>query len=244
MKFKLILILMLVINPFIKGIYAQQNAIIIGNEFTKSAPNYDSTNLFLLKDKDLVSILEISENKDLSGTEPNLCDSFPWVQISTSENQVGWVLGKYVFKILANYYGVEPVKNMTVTIDSIDYHLAALRNFSIGPDDSNGLTGCSGFHPLLFYNDDYSHVELIKYGSPCENSIYLEYCNIVSDANRGETIQDIEAGDDDSIILKIFYSLQEGGGAYDLRVTLKNNELVGEVENLKQINPRENSQEP
>jgi hypothetical protein len=229
----------LFLNFYHIGMYGQgQDGIIIGDVYAKSAPSFDSLDLFSVTDKDLVSIYQVSENKNaLNGF--SVCDSFPWIEISNRDNKTGWVFGKYVFKILTNYRGIESVKNMTISVDSIDYHLTILRDFSIGPDDSNGLTGCPGFFPLLLYNADYSHLELIRYEKQCDNSAFFPYCNIVSDEGKDETIVDIETDSLqlNSIILKISYSLQDGGGKYDLRISKTPYEFVGEVENLQPYDP-------
>jgi hypothetical protein len=214
--------------------YGQEHGIIIGDVYAKSAPSFDSLDLFSLTDKDMVSIYQVSENKDALHRF-SVCDSFSWVKITTRDEKSGWVFGKYVFKIFNNYRGIEHVRHMTISVDSMDYNLTTLQNFSVGPSDSYGLTGCSGFYTLLLYTNDYNHLELIKYEKSCENSAFFPYCNIVSDDGKDESIVDIETDSLqlNSIILKISYHLQEGGGKYDLRISKTPYEFVGKVENLQ-----------
>ena len=70
-----------------------------------------------------------------------LCESCPMVQVKTESGAIGWIHGKFVYRILNKFQATEALE--TVGFASGSFRLKACRNFGLGADDpENGLTGC------------------------------------------------------------------------------------------------------
>lgn len=82
-------------------------------------------------------------------SQDSTCDSSPMVQVKTESGAIGWMHGKYVFRVLDNYMATDTLG--AVLLNGTEFRLKACRNYTIGAwsDSLGGLTSCWEFYPML-----------------------------------------------------------------------------------------------
>ncbi len=194
--------------------FAVAKGILIGNSINVYETNTQIIDDLSQADGQVVEIIGKTEKAFslLDKSQNEICDQYPFVKIKLN-NKAVWVFGAYVYKI-----SEEALPN----IASADYELVLCHNFGVGASNSEGLTGCDDFSPLLLKKigtDSYKLLEM-NMGHDIEENFHdnFPYYNLISDEGTGESISHCESTPK-GLEVHIEVSHQASGAEYDLSIS-------------------------
>lgn len=194
--------------------FAGAKGILIGNSINVYETNTQIIEDLRQADGQVVEILGKTEKTFslLNKSQNEICDQYPFVQIKLN-NKAVWIWGAYVFKI-----SEEALPN----IASADYELVLCHNFGVGASNSDGLTGCDDFSPLLLKKTETEAYKLLEMnmGHDIEENFHdnFPYYNLISDEGTGESISHCESTPK-GLEVHIEVSHQASGAEYDLSIS-------------------------
>ncbi|TRX38022.1 hypothetical protein FNW52_03730 [Flavobacterium sp. ZT3R18] len=102
------------------------------------------------------------------------------------------------------------------------FSIFPITNFEMGASDDNGLTGCDDFSYLILLDKKNEKYSTITAPKNQENNSTIKFANLVHDDGSFEKIYNVKVIND-SLILGIKVSYQEGYGSYNLKSSFKDN---------------------
>lgn len=162
--------------------------------------------------------------------DADICSRYFWYQVKLPDQQLAWVYGADVkLPYGENANGLPTVHRSSFQFNNNDYSAYLVTDAGIGPSDENGLTGCSGYLTLYFYNDSTKTIHFIKaFDSQLINnpdlltSCYPNYLGFTtSEAGRATPVSIHVKDSIIQLIVKISY--QMGGGQATLNIIYKEN---------------------
>lgn len=194
--------------------FTAAKGMLIGNSINVYETNTQIIDDLSQADGQVVEILGKTEKSFslLNKGQNEICDQYPFVKIKLN-SKVVWIFGAYVYKIS---------EQALPNIASADYELVLCHNFGVGASNSEGLTGCDDFSPLLLKKigaDSYKLLEM-SMGHDIEENFHdnFPYYNLISDEGTGESISHCESTPK-GLDVHIEVSHQASGAEYDLSIT-------------------------
>ncbi|HSD09121.1 hypothetical protein [Flavobacterium sp.] len=102
------------------------------------------------------------------------------------------------------------------------FSIFPITNFEMGASDDNGSTGCDDFSYLILLDKKNEKYSTITAPKNQENNSTTKFANLVHDDGSAEEIYNVKVIND-SLILGIKVSHQEGYGSYNLKSSFKDN---------------------
>jgi hypothetical protein len=102
------------------------------------------------------------------------------------------------------------------------FSIFSITNFEMGASDENGLTGCDDFSYLIILDKKNKKYSTMIAPENTENDSTIKFANLTHDDGSGEKIYTVKVIND-SLILGIKVSYQEGYGSYNLKSSFKDN---------------------
>ncbi|MGB4775946.1 MAG: hypothetical protein WBP45_12280 [Daejeonella sp.] len=196
---------------------------------------------------EVVSILEVTKEKFPlgagigefdQGINKDFCKQFPFIKVKTNIGQIGWVSGEFVFKLIENHKEYSSILLKTkfiFTFNKNTYRILLGQNYGVGASENGELTVCDEFYPLVLYNPIKNKYHLIK---NIKNPNSKErYSNLILDQFVAEEIINVIKSDN-KVVFKIKCRYQEGTGAYDTKISFKNNSFYADSYNYKRYYPK------
>ena len=190
-------------------------------------PNLKSKSLGYLKAGETVSMIDSTTERFPIGTDDLFCKEFPFIKIKSNDGIVGWVSGQFIVRIFDKFdsKSKELMKiSSEFKLNNKLYEIHIGKNFGIGSVDTEGITGCEDFYPLILfdvYDNKYYLVEnLVNPNSK------MKFCLLLDDEGTGERIVKIKTNSD-TTIFKIEGNYQEGTFKYETKIFLGDGKFLG-----------------
>ena len=194
--------------------YAKDGVLLQG-ELTLFDENLNKVGNLEIKEISKVQILEKSINFYTIENSNDYCLKSNFIKINyKSKNYI--VFGREIYEINEKEkFDFQNEKNENFTI-------LPITNFEMGASDDDGLTGCDDFSYLIIYNKANNKYSTISAPNNQENHSNEKFANLLHDDGSEEKIYQVKVVND-SLILKIKVSYQEGYGSFNLNTSFKDN---------------------
>ncbi len=114
----------------------------------------------------------------INNNDNDVCNEFghPWVEVETIDGQIGWVFGKFVYKVEnIEYDKINEFQGKTFEFDQEKYRFGYAIDFSHPAMDDDGLSGCDDLGMLFFYKEGERQIRpIIVENSQQETTLSLE----------------------------------------------------------------------
>lgn len=212
----------------------QKGVVIFDRVPIMRTPSFSSDTLLLLNAFSTLTILERGVKTEVfDAPENDICSYHPWVRVRHKE-KTGSIYGRWIFSILNDESRTEPINKTVIPLDGKKYRFCLLQNFSVGPADSNGLTGCDDIYILCLHTEDYS--SFILFESDGQQPSHETYCCLGSSDGFSESITGIEVKGE-VITLRFNVGYQEDVAEYDLVLSREGEKWKGVVRNFIRTTP-------
>jgi hypothetical protein len=184
-----------------------------------------------------VLILDVSEQSDTSVQDA--CEKYPMIKVKMASGVTGWVFGKYIYKILNEHELIPDFP--PVAFENRMLKLKICRNFGMGASDSEGITGCDEFYPILLVDTKTGESFLVSLSKPQNRVPSFHFWSLENDEGGMEKIRGgkIQNG---TLVFDIFSEYMEGCGSYQVLISKSGGQFSGNCINFKEFTEEECNQ--